>query len=159
LVVENTAAGLIVRTRDGRVRFGIIEVFADLIMSVVANHFHIQGCEKHTPRVSIDRVVVSREAWSFHPGELEFAREEGGAGRFLSARRWARAHAMPRFVFVKAPVEKKPFYVDFDSPVYVDLFAKAVRRTSRERLADDRITVTEMLPRPEEAWLPDGEQQ
>jgi hypothetical protein len=59
-------------------------------------------------------------------------------------------------VFVLAPTEPRPFYVDFDSPVYVNIFAKAIRRLLRDQ-PDGRITVSEMLPTPEQTWLTDDQ--
>ena len=41
-------------------------------------------------------------------------------------------HGIPRFVFVKAPVEIKPLYLDLDSPIYMEILAKLIRRMSRE---------------------------
>ena len=79
------------------------------------------------------------------------------SGRFLAARRWAAANEIPRFAFVKVPVEPKPFYVDFDSPVLVNMFAKAVRRCAEKAGAGAVVTVTEMLPAADQTWLPDGE--
>ncbi|HYP28708.1 MAG TPA: lantibiotic dehydratase, partial [Blastocatellia bacterium] len=67
---------------------------------------------------------------------------------------------LPRQVFVKSPAEQKPFYVDFDSPVLVSLLSKAVRQGERKGAGDGgggMITMTEMLPGPEQAWLPDAE--
>jgi hypothetical protein len=62
---------------------------------------------------------------------------------------------MPRFVFVKAPLEPKPFYVDFCSPVYVNIMAKAMRRTTERAGEAARVRVTEMLPGIDQVWLPD----
>jgi hypothetical protein len=71
---------------------------------------------------------------------------------------------MPRFVFVKTPIEVKPFFVDFDSPPYVNIFARAIRRMlmameTNPALADSAkvITVSEMLPTPDQTWLPDAQ--
>jgi hypothetical protein len=61
-------------------------------------------------------------------------------------------------VFVRVSVEVKPFYLDFDSPIYVEIFIKMIRRM----LATDtkgKVTLSEMLPTPEQAWLPDGDGQ
>jgi hypothetical protein len=57
-------------------------------------------------------------------------------------------------VFVVSPAEPRPFYVDFDSPVYVNILAKAVRRLARQD-PGGRLTVTEMLPTPDQTWLTD----
>src|SRR5205085_1931106 len=75
------------------------------------------------------------------------------------ARRWMRTHNMPRWVFVRTTTEKKPFYVDFDSPTTLDAFARAVRRTAESPYADAHIKVTEMLPDPQQIWLLDREGQ
>jgi hypothetical protein len=59
-------------------------------------------------------------------------------------------------VFVVSPTEPRPFYVDFDSPVYVTIFAKAVRRLARQD-PDARLRISEMLPNPEQTWLTDDQ--
>jgi hypothetical protein len=157
LVVEPEGGQLVVRTRDGSRRFDVATIFGEAIFNLAIDYFRILGHEPHTPRVTIDRLVVCREAWTFAAGEFPFAREKDEAERFLSARRWARSLGLPRFVFAKVPVEVKPFYVDFDSPVYVDIFAKMVRRTMEHDSAEANVYVSEMLPDAEHAWLPDAE--
>ncbi|MEU5077366.1 hypothetical protein AB0G76_38310, partial [Streptomyces asoensis] len=52
--------------------------------------------------------------------------------------------------------EPRPFFVDFDSPVYVNILAKAARRLARKD-PHARLTVTEMLPTPEQTWLTDDQ--
>ena len=121
-------------------------------MSQVVNSFGMASDDAHTPRVSIDRLVISRETWRFHAEELEFAFEKLDSHRFLGAARWAKQFGIPRFVFYKSPGEVKPSFCDFHSPIYVRLMAKTIRRAAS---ADQKITVTEMLPAPGEVWLPD----
>jgi hypothetical protein len=58
-------------------------------------------------------------------------------------------------VFVKMPTERKPTYVDLSSPIYVDLFARFVRNLQRVDPSAS-ISITEMLPCPSGAWLPDA---
>jgi hypothetical protein len=158
LVVEQTAGGLMVMTRDGRLTFDAVEAFASEILSSVAvNCFRIFGSSEHTPRVTIDNLVICREAWSFEPEEVEFAFEKTESERFLAARCWMREMEMPRFVFYKTPVERKPCYADFDSPVYMDMFAHAVRSSTEGGAADQAIQVSEMLPGPDQNWLRDAE--
>ncbi len=159
LVVEETNGALVLRTRDGRISYDIIEAFGTALSSVIGNHFHILPPGNHTPRVTIDRVTVCRETWRFSPADLAFAFEKDEAARFLAARRFARSHDLPRFVFIKVPIEVKPFYVDFHSPIYVDLLAKSIRRTKEKGRPDALVSVTEMHPRADETWLPDGEGQ
>jgi hypothetical protein len=157
VVVENIAGELVVRTRDGRVSFSAIETFADILTSLVINSFRMFSFGGHTPRVTIDRLVVSRESWSFLAADLQFAFESDDAARFVATRRWARAQGLPRFTFAKVAAERKPFYVDFDSPVYVEVFTKMVRRTSRSGSPESWVTLSEMIPDGGQAWVPDAE--
>ena len=108
LVVEDAGAGLVVRTRDGRVSFDIIEAFAEPLSSLVINTFSMLPPEAHTPRVTLDGLIVCRESWRFKPSEMEFAFEKNEGARFAAARRWMREGGLPRFLFVKTKVERKP---------------------------------------------------
>ena len=59
---------------------------------------------------------------------------------------------------MKSSAEVKPFYVDFTSPIYVNVLAKMVRRANAaERLPDKTITIVEMLPAHDDLWLTDHE--
>ncbi|MFP5261235.1 MAG: lantibiotic dehydratase [Blastocatellia bacterium] len=157
LVVEQGEHGLVVRTRDGQRQFDIIEAFADILTGLSTNSFKMFKPRKHQPRVTIDRLVVSRESWSLSPSEIGFAFEKNDACRHEAARQWAYSNGMPRFVYIKSPVEIKPLYVDFDSPIYVDILAKIVRRTAENGAPDALIAVSEMLPDLDHIWLPDAE--
>jgi hypothetical protein len=101
--------------------------------------------------------VVNRQTWHFEPNALAWAHEANATERFVAARRWAQAQGLPRFVFVKVPIEVKPFYVDFDSPVYVNILAKTIRRTQEAAESERQVTISEMLPSLEQTWLPDAE--
>jgi hypothetical protein len=59
-------------------------------------------------------------------------------------------------MFVKVPVEHKPFYVDFDSPIYVNIFTKMVRLTYEDETGDGLVKMSEMFPSAEELWLHDA---
>lgn len=157
LVVEAKADDIKVRSRDGRIEFDLLDVMAGDLMIAVTDQFKILPPANHLPRVTIDRLVISRESWSFSPAEMGFACEREEEERFIRARQWASSHGIPRFVFIKSPTETKPFYCDFDSPIYVDIFSKAVRKVSESLSADALINLTEMLPAHGEAWLPDVE--
>jgi hypothetical protein len=160
LVVEEHAGELfVVRPRDG-LRLALMDVFADLLATtVLADSFRLRpAADEHAPRVSIGRLVVQRERWSFMPAELPFAAEKMAADdRFLAARRFARTHGIPRFVFVKSSVEVKPSFVDFDSPILLVALAKLIRASEAHPSGPQRITVVEMLPSLDESWLPDAD--
>jgi hypothetical protein len=157
LIVTRTADGeLVLRTRDGRLSFDIIEAFATAISGEIVNHFKLLSPAEHTPRISFDRLVVCRETWRFAASDIWFAFEKEAVERFAEARRWAGSHELPRFVFVKAAVEIKPFYLDLASPIYVELLGKVIRRCVERGLGEEAVVVTEMLPGPGESWLPDA---
>jgi hypothetical protein len=158
LVIEDSSDGLIVRTVDGRLRFGLLEAFAESLSNRVMNSFSLLAPARHTPRVTIDRVVVCREAMRFTCSELGCAFEKNEAARFLAAHRWMREHGLPRFLFVKSTLERKPFYVDLNSPTLLNILAKIIRRhKENEKTANSLITFTEMLPSHDQTWLPDIE--
>jgi len=158
-IVEKRNGRLVVSEPERNLRFEIIEFFADALSYLLNDGFRLLPRVPHLPRISIDRLVVVRETYSIQASEVTFAAEPMPAARFLGVRRWARAQNMPRFLFVKVPVEKKPFYVDLDSPVYVDLFCKNVHRTQESSLADTLVVITEMLPLPQDSWLVDRAQR
>jgi hypothetical protein len=157
LVVEENDDGLVARTRDGRLCFDMIELFGGMFSGLVVNQFKLLRDLPHTPRITIDRLVVSREAWRFTAADLAFATIKDDADRYLAARRWAQSNSLPRFVFVKVPVETKPMYVDFDSPTFVRLLAKTIRHQAQEGSEGATIAFSEMLPAFEQLWLPDAE--
>jgi hypothetical protein len=97
-------------------------------------------------------MVIVRETWRFDARELAWCRQKRPVERFAAMHRWMRAHQLPRFVFVKVPSEKKPFFTDLYSVELAEIFALAVGRA-------ESVQLTEMLPGPDEVWLadPDGE--
>ena len=147
LFVRRTERGLVVATRDGA-RSWPLFVALDRLMYPDPGPF--LPAAPRTPRIVVDDVVLQRERWSFAAAELAFAAAADEHSRYAGARAWRRAHDMPRFVFVHASCDQKPFYVDFDSPVCVESFAHLARKS-------DTIAVSEMLPSPAECWLPDAE--
>ena len=156
LVVEYTTRGLLVRTRDRERQWEIIEFFAEFFSLQFGDCFKPLPPLSHLPRVTLDRLVISRETWRFSPGELTFAVADDAASRFLEARRWAQEQRMPRFLFARTPGETKPYYVDLESPIFVELFAKAVRHAQKVE-PDGQVIVSEMLPTPDASWLPDAQ--
>ncbi len=151
--VESRGDQLVVVLPDGAV-FPLLDVFGNALTNRVMDRFSLRAEADHSPRVTVDRMVVARESWRFVAGELGFVDERVESRRFVRARQWRAGLDLPRWVFVTVPGEPRPFFVDFDSPVYVNIFAKAVRRLAR-RDVGGRLTVTEMLPTPEQVWLTD----
>ncbi|MEF2526185.1 MULTISPECIES: lantibiotic dehydratase [Streptomyces] len=153
VAVEDRGGRLVAVLPDGAV-FDLLDAYANTLTQRVMDRFTLRPEGDHTPRISIDRMVVARETWAFPAGGLGFADDKSEARRFVRARQWQREHDLPRFVFVVSPTEPRPFYVDFESPVYLNILAKAVRRLARKD-PSAKLKVSEMLPTPEQAWLTD----
>ncbi len=154
-----TAAGLVVRRRDGSFERGLFEVVGDLVATMMAQCFELIGPGEHRPRVTIDDLVVSREKWTFAATEATFADTTDERSRYLQARAWAARHDLPRHVFCRFTGEVKPIYADLTSLASIDLLARSVRRSRRNAGADARLSVVEMLPAPDQIWLTDAEGQ
>lgn len=156
LVIEMREGELSARTRDGRVAFHPVDLFGAYLSNECSSLIGaILEPTRHAPRLSFDEVVISRERWQFTAGELDFAAILEPETRFLALRRWARSLGMPRFCFFKVATERKPCYLDFDSPISGDIFARFVR-AAREAGSEVKVSVSEMSPRLDQAWLRDG---
>jgi hypothetical protein len=156
-VDEDGDGQLTVRLPDGTAA-DVLDAFSEALMDLVVDSFKMFKAAAHTPRVNFDRLVVGRETWRFDPAALGFAAETDEALRYLRTRRWQRETGLPRRVFVKSPGEVKPYFVDFDSPIYVNVFCKSVRRL-RTAGVSDQLVVTEMLPDLDQLWLADADGQ
>ena len=155
MILENHNGTLMAKTRDGKFCLRALDLVGGLIGHQAMDCFRTISSRRHVPRISLDSMIIKRESWRFSPEEMQFASCTGAAERFLQARNWARAHGIPRFVFYKVPVEKKPAYLDFDSPIFVDIFSKMIRRTVEAALPGAMVDLSEMLPLPDQIWLTD----
>jgi hypothetical protein len=156
LVVAPRGDTLEVRSlRDGA-SYDIMQFMGLVLCLMTANAFQILPDREHAPRIAIDDLVVARESWQLESGRVAFADVADPLERWIAARRFQREHGLPRFIFVKAPIELKPCFIDLDSPVYVDMLAKLTRQTAE---SDPRSTIriSEMLPGLEDIWFPDAE--
>ena len=95
-------------------------------------------------RAQIGRLVVRRACWSTPAGVLPAKADELAA--------WARDRGLPRRVFARSPLERKPRYVDFESPSLRRQLVRFLAR-AREQVPDRPVEFTEMLPGPDECWL------
>ncbi len=150
--------GTVMARLPGGEVFELLDLFVEMLTSMVVNRFQLLADRPHTPRVKIDHLVVSRESWRFNSADLGFAAEKDEVARFVQTRQWVAEQGIPRYVFVKSDVEQKPIYVDFASPVYVNVLVKLIRRTNADdRVPNKVITVVEMLPTHDDLWLTDHE--
>jgi lantibiotic biosynthesis dehydratase-like protein len=98
----------------------------------------------HDGRAQIGRLVVRRASWSAPAAELPTRPDDLAA--------WARDRGLPRRVFARSPLERKPRYVDFDSASLRRSLVRFVA-PARERAPSAPVEFTEMLPSPEDCWL------
>lgn len=155
LIVERSDGQLRICTRDHRRAFDLIDFFGYSLSTQNIAFPAILPAALHTPRMTIDDLVVCRESWHFRPAELPFAQASTRADLLLAARRWASAYHLPRWVFVKAAREPKPFFVDLRSPIFLESFAKTIRQQMTETGAEPVMKISEMLPDFEHLWLND----
>ncbi|MED7823744.1 lantibiotic dehydratase [Streptomyces chiangmaiensis] len=102
------------------------------------------------PRVRLGNVVLQRKSWRFAADRLPpVTAGQSDQEWFLAWREWQRTAGLPRHVFASLGGERKPQYVDFDSYACVRLLETAVRKS------DSAVTLTEMLPGPDQLWLRD----
>jgi Lantibiotic dehydratase, N terminus len=94
---------------------------------------------EHEGRAQIGKLVVRRAAWSAPADTLP----DDLVG-------WARDRGLPRRVFARSPLERKPRYVDFESP---SLLRSLTRFLAPAREHGGPVEFTEMLPAPDQCWL------
>lgn len=140
------------RHDDGR-RWNPMTFFGEFLLDGITGMFLPLPLAAHQPRISIGRLVLSREQWQIPVSDITWPGLTDEADRYRAAREWVREMGLPRFSFVRVTSEWKPFYVDFTSPPLINMIASALRS---DRRADPRamVTVTEMCPGPEDLWLP-----
>jgi hypothetical protein len=139
-------------TSTGR-EYPLLEVLGEILSTAVVNAFRPFASGRHNPRVTVDRLVVARESWTFPAADTAWAYHKKEEMRYAGARRWREEWGLPERVFAVLPVERKPIGVDFASLPLVNMLAKEVRRTAEAGAPS--FTVSEMLPDVGQLWLPD----
>ncbi len=114
-------------------------------------HAPLKVAGERSPRFRIsagaaqDGAVYQRARWQLPTAGLEKA---SGALLLLAVARARRKGGWGRFVFVRSPVERKPYLIDMRSPFALELLKHMARGA-------EAVTVEEMLPAPGELWLED----
>jgi Lantibiotic dehydratase, N terminus len=141
-------------TSDGqrlRLYNGELATFSHRVLALPRVVRPVVDTGPHTPRVRIGEAIVQREQWRLPAPELLGQPHRGDVfGLLLDAGRSRRRLGLPRRVYVRAPGEPKPVYLDFHNPFLLELV---------EHLGGEgELTLTEMLPEPEDLWLRDEQQ-
>ncbi len=155
MTVARRGEELVVRLLPSGTELDFFEVIGDAMVWVVINAFQPLAPAAHRARITIDKLVLSREQWTFQVADSGWAFAKDEQERYRLARRWRHDHELPERVFYRVPVELKPAAADFRSIVLVNLFAKHIRKTRAAGHAE--YTVTEMLPDLGQLWLTDRE--
>ncbi len=92
--------------RTGELRVPLIDAFWLPIFVSGMRAFSLLPEEHHSPRVTVGGTVLRREGWSILAGEIPDRAEDVAA--------FARDRGMPRRLFTKSPLERKPMYLDTD---------------------------------------------
>ncbi|HEY1011763.1 MAG TPA: lantibiotic dehydratase, partial [Herpetosiphonaceae bacterium] len=155
LEVVNAGGELVVRTRDGR-QIGDLIAFFEMFLVHQCRALPGLGAARHAPRVVIDDVVVWRETWRLEAAELAELGAGGDGERMAAARRLMRRRGLPRHLFVRAPGEGKPLFLDFEAPATLRGIGKLARAAQRAGAADAVFVCSEMLPAFDDLWLRDA---
>jgi Lantibiotic dehydratase, N terminus len=145
---ELFVAGKNVVDRSGTLCIPVVDAFGMAIFISGVRVFELLPEAEHAPRVAIGSTVIRRESWSIPVAELPTRPEDVAA--------FARDRAMPRRLFAKSPLERKPMYLDTESPVLARIFCRHARHAATEA-PEARFRFSEMLPTPEQCWLTDAD--
>lgn len=149
--------GQLVAADAAGARWPLIEVFSQLIAIHAVDAFKLTSPAPHTPRITVDRLVVSRETWRTTVAATGLATAKGERDRYLAVRRWRLELGLPDAVFIKLGTETKPYYADLTSPHYAGLLCTMIRAAIADGGPDVPVIVSELLPGPDQAWVPDGD--
>jgi hypothetical protein len=155
MLVEPRGDDLVVRSGKNGQEYSFLEVIGEMLTALVAPAFRPLDAAGYQPRVSIGKMVVARESWTFAAREATWAFIKDERGRYAAARRWRAAHGLPERAFVTAQTGGTPVAVDLRSLPLVGLLADAIRRAAAR--GDGAFTVTEMLPDADQLWLRDAD--
>ncbi|WP_066949701.1 lantibiotic dehydratase [Microtetraspora fusca] len=148
--VSDEDGALVATGPDGR-RWPLIEIFAEMLGTQLLDMFKLTVPGAHVPRITIDRLVITRETWRTTVGETGLADVTDERGRYLAARAWRNRLGLPDQVFIKIGTEVKPCYFDLTSPHYTDVLGTMLRTAG----PDATLTISEALPTPDQSWVPD----
>ncbi|MBB5958244.1 hypothetical protein FHS29_004852 [Saccharothrix tamanrassetensis] len=146
---------LVAHAPDGRGR-PLLEMFSALLAIHAVDGFKLVHGRPHTPRITVDKLVVARETWRTTVAETGLADVAGERAKYLAVRRWRRALGLPDRIFVKLGTEIKPVFVDLTSPLHAASLCGMVSGSARvDRAA--AVTISEVLPDVGGHWLVDAQ--
>lgn len=133
---------------SGELRVPLLDAFWLPIFVSGARSFELLPDAGHAARITIGRTVLRREGWTVPAADVPQHAED--------VARFARERGMPRRLFTKSPLERKPMYLDTESPILAGILCRQARKAAAGA-ENARIRFTEMLPSREQCWVADGE--
>ena len=101
----------------------------------------------HTPRVCIDDVVVRRRSWRLDEAEVQrLLAAKTERGQLLEVLRLWDGRKIPAVCFASFPGERKPVFLDVQSPALIAVYLNLLRLRKG-------CVLREMLPGPGQLWL------
>jgi hypothetical protein len=113
-----------------------------------ARSFELLPDADHAARVTIGKTVLRREGWMVPASDVPERPED--------VARFAHERGMPRRLFTKSPLERKPRDLDTESPVLAGILCRQARKAAADA-ENARIRFTEMLPTSEQCWVTDDD--
>ncbi|WP_433256791.1 lantibiotic dehydratase [Streptosporangium sp. CA-135522] len=150
VIVSDQDGTLTATAPDGH-RWPLIEMFAEMLSTQLLDAFKLTTPAAHVPRITIDRLVISRETWRTTVAATGLADITNERERYLATRTWRHRLTLPDQIFVKIGTEVKPCYFDLTSPHYIGVLCTMLRTAG----PDASVTISEALPTPDQAWVPD----
>lgn len=107
----------------------------------------------HTPRLTLDGVVMQREQWQFPADAFgPLAQADDDKERLRAALAVWDELGLPEYVFAKFKGERKPLLVDVRNPLLLRVFLNLLEQKQE-------VVMSEMRPGPGQLWLKDGAQR
>lgn len=132
----------------------LLQVLGEYVAYALVSRFRMLPARSHTPRVTLDRLTVTRETWRVPYEELVPPTRTSESDTRAAFLKLARRHGLPRHTYWRAMPGVKPIYLDLHSPHLVSLLAREVRRARGQSAA---VVFSEMHPGPDRLWLPDAD--
>lgn len=143
---------LVIRHGDVEVPAG--DALADVVSNSTIQHFGVgPRSTGRSPRLVLGDLVLARATWREPCAGLSWAQTKREDQRFLQVRAWAAGRGLGRYLFMRTTGEKKPVFLDLSSLVSIDLLCRAVRRSIRDAGETATLTLSEMLPGPDDLWF------
>lgn len=156
-VVRGADGWRVLRPDDRAGGWSLVEAFSDLLATQAVDAWKVTSAAPASPAVEVDGLVVTRSTRRLTCQESGLVDVTSNADRYVAVRRLRHRLGLGERVFVTLASETKPVFVDLTSPVYAAMLAAMVRAASLGSGPQTALTVTEMVPGPDDCFLTDDD--